>query len=275
MQYSCACWCEGVTSLEEAQLDKKRHIAKKLLLEPGMKVLDIGSGWGGLALYLAAEHKVHVTGVTLSTDQLETSVRRAGAVGFADRVTFKLQDYRSEPEAYDRVVSVGMFEHIGRRNFKEFFGHLDRLLRPDGVALLHTIGRRPPPEPINPWMQKYIFPGAYVPSLSQLAPLIERQGLWLTDTETLRIHYAKTLVAWQERFQAKRTEVAEMFDERFCRMWEFYLGATEMSFRNTHVVFQLQLAKQIGIVPTTRDYIYAETAESRRRKSAPFAATAV
>ncbi|MCW5715631.1 MAG: class I SAM-dependent methyltransferase [Bauldia sp.] len=258
MQYSCAYWRDGVTSLEEAQIDKKRHIAGKLLLKPGMKVLDIGSGWGGMALHLAREHGVEVTGVTLSVDQFETSKRRAAEAGLSDRVTFKLQDYRDEPAAYDRIVSVGMFEHVGQRNFAEYFANLDRLLKPDGVALVHTIGRMGPPAPNNAWMNKYIFPGSYIPSLSQLAPVFEQQGLWLTDFETLRVHYAKTLEAWNERFQVHRADIAKRFDERFCRMWEFYLELCAAAFRyRTLVVFQMQIAKTIDAVPITRDYMYA------------------
>jgi cyclopropane-fatty-acyl-phospholipid synthase len=265
MQYSCAYWRDGVTSLEQAQRDKKEHIAKKLLLEPGMKVLDIGSGWGGLALTLARDYSITVTGVTLSTDQFETSQKRAREAGLADRVTFKLQDYRDETEAYDRIVSVGMFEHVGRRNFAEFFDHLNRLLKPDGVALLHTIGRMATPSGINAWMLKYIFPGAYLPSLSQLTPLVEERDMWLTDLELLRVHYSKTLAAWHERFQERRAEVAAMHDERFCRMWEFYLVLNEVAFfYRTLVVFQLQLTKQIGAVPLTRDYIYSEAAEAKQ-----------
>ncbi|MCW5696753.1 MAG: class I SAM-dependent methyltransferase [Bauldia sp.] len=257
MQYSCGYWRDGVTSLEEAQRDKKRHIARKLLIEPGMTVLDIGSGWGGMALTLARDYGAKVTGVTLSTDQYETSVARAREEGLSDRVTFKLQDYRTEPGAYDRIVSVGMFEHVGRRNFREFFSHLDRLLKPDGIALLHTIGRNTPPEPINAWIRKYIFPGAYLPSLSELTPLIEKHGLWLADLEVWRVHYAKTLDAWHERFQRHRAEFAERFDERFCRMWEFYLRVTATSLRLlTLGVFQLQIAKRIDAVPITRDYLY-------------------
>jgi cyclopropane-fatty-acyl-phospholipid synthase len=272
MQYSCAYWRDGVTSLEEAQVDKKRHIASKLLLRPGMKVLDIGSGWGGMALHLAREHGVEVTGVTLSVDQYETSVRRAAEARLADRVTFKLQDYRNEPETFDRIVSVGMFEHVGQRSFAEYFRNLDRLLKPDGVALIHTIGRMGPPAPNNAWMNKYIFPGSYIPSLSQLAPVFEQQGLWLTDFEMLRIHYARTLEAWNERFQAHRADVAKRFDERFCRMWEFYLELCAAAFRyRTLVVFQMQIAKSIDAVPITRDYMYpgepaaADAAAPRKR----------
>lgn len=273
MQYSCAYWRKGVTSLETAQRDKKDHIARKLLLEPGMRVLDIGSGWGGLALHLAREYGVEVTGVTLSVDQYQTSLRRAQEAHLADRVTFKLQDYRHEPGSYDRIVSVGMFEHVGRRNFAEYFEHIDRLLKPDGVALIHTIGRMATPGPINAWMLKYIFPGAYLPSLSHLVPLIEKRGLWLTDFEMLRLHYAKTLEAWDQRFQARREEIAAMFDERFCRMWEFYLQLCETAFRHrTLVVFQTQLAKRIGTVPITRDYIYEDVARAGERPALPIAA---
>ncbi|MGD9739023.1 MAG: class I SAM-dependent methyltransferase, partial [Bauldia sp.] len=267
MQYSCAYWREGVTSLEQAQTDKKEHIARKLMLKPGMKVLDIGSGWGGMALHLAKNYGVSVTGVTLSVDQYQTSIRRAQEAGLSDRVTFKLQDYRHEPATYDRIVSVGMFEHVGPRNFAEYFRHIDRLLKPDGVALIHTIGRMGPPAPNNAWMNKYIFPGSYIPSLSQLAPVIEEQKLWMTDFEMLRIHYAKTLAAWDERFQAQRAEIAGLFDERFCRMWEFYLQLCETAFRHrTLTVFQMQIAKEIGTVPITRDYMYAaaETAAAER-----------
>ncbi len=261
MQYSCAYWRDGVTSLDQAQHEKKEHIARKLRLEPGMRVLDIGSGWGGMALHLAREYGVDVTGVTLSSDQYETSLRRAQQEGLTDKVTFKLLDYRDEPGTFDRIVSVGMFEHVGRRNFGEFFDHIDRLLKPDGVALLHTIGRNAPPAPINVWMSQYIFPGAYLPSLSELAPLMEERGLWLTDYEMLRLHYAKTLAAWNERFQAHRAEIAKRFDERFCRMWEFYLLMCEAAFiHRTMVVFQIQIAKEIDTLPITRDYMYADAA---------------
>lgn len=261
MQYSCAYWREGVTSLDEAQRDKREHIAAKLRLEPGMKVLDIGSGWGGMALHLARNYGVLVTGVTLSVDQYQTSIRRAQEAGLSDRVTFKLQDYRQEPGTFDRIVSVGMFEHVGPRNFSEYFRHVDRLLKPDGVALIHTIGRMGPPAPNNAWMNKYIFPGSYIPSLSQLAPVLEKHKLWLTDLEMLRLHYAKTLDAWDERFQARRAEIAAMFDERFCRMWEFYLQLCETAFRErTLVVFQMQIAKHIGALPITRDYMYPAAA---------------
>jgi cyclopropane-fatty-acyl-phospholipid synthase len=259
MQYSCAYWRDGVTSLEQAQYDKKQHLAGKLLLEPGMTVLDIGCGWGGLALHLAREYGVRVTGVTLSTDQHETAVRRAAEAGLADRVTFKLQDYRLEPETYDRIVSVGMFEHVGKAHYNEFFDHIVRLLKPQGVAVLHTIARMAPPGPVNAWTRKYIFPGGYLPSLSELAPLLENRRLWLTDFETLRIHYAKTLHEWDRRFQAARAEIARKMDERFCRMWEFYLQSAERGFYHSALaVFQLQIAKDLQAVPLTRDYLYGQ-----------------
>jgi cyclopropane-fatty-acyl-phospholipid synthase len=257
MQYSCGYWAEGVTSLEDAQTEKRRHIARKLLLRPGMQVLDIGCGWGGLALHLAREHGVRVTGVTLSQDQHAKATRRAAEAGLSDRVTFKLLDYRLEAAQYDRIVSVGMFEHVGRPQFAEFFDHVHRLLKPRGVALIHTIARMWDPGPINSWFSKYIFPGAYLPALSEVAPILERQGLWLTDLEILRLHYAKTLHAWNERFQSHRAEVRAMFDERFCRMWEFYLQSCEVSFTHQELcVFQLQLAKEIDAVPITRNYLY-------------------
>ena len=261
MQYSCAYWRDGTQSLEQAQLEKKRHLAKKLLLEPGMRVLDIGSGWGGLALHLAREHGVHVTGVTLSQDQYRTSVRRAAEAGLSDQVAFKLLDYRREPGTYDRIVSVGMFEHVGQPHYGEFFNHIMRLLKERGVAVLHTIGKMSQPAPINAWIRRYIFPGAYLPTLSQLAPLLEKRRFWLTDFESWRLHYSRTLREWDRRFQDKRAEIAGMFDERFCRMWEFYLQSCERSFMHQRMtVFQLQLAKAVDIVPITRDYLYAEPA---------------
>jgi cyclopropane-fatty-acyl-phospholipid synthase len=268
LQYSCAYWRDGVTSLEEAQRDKKDHIARKLLLEPGMNVLDIGCGWGGLAITLARDYGANVTGVTLSTDQFETASRRVQEQGLGDRVSIKLQDYREEKGTYDRIVSVGMFEHVGPRNFGEFYDRLDGLLAPDGVALVHTIGRMAIPEPINPWMRKYIFPGAYLPSLSQLMPLLEKRGLWLGDLEMLRVHYAKTLEAWDQRFQARRSDVESLFDARFCRMWEFYLQLNVLAFRHRSlVVFQLQLSKRIDAVPLTRDYLYGDKEINPARSS--------
>jgi cyclopropane-fatty-acyl-phospholipid synthase len=269
MQYSCAYWREGTTTLDQAQLDKKRHIAKKLLLEPGMSVLDIGSGWGGMAIHLAREHGVKVTGLTLSTDQYETSVRRAQEAGLSDRVQFKLLDYRLDTNQYDRIVSVGMFEHVGKPHFREFFAHMKRLMKDDGVSLIHTIARSGAPGTTNEWILKYIFPGGYLPSLSELSPVIEKEGLWLTDLEILRIHYAKTLKEWDRNFQARRAEVAAKMGERFCRMWEFYLQGSEMSFRVGGLCnFQLQFAKKVGVVPLTRDYMYDDALVAQSRIAA-------
>jgi cyclopropane-fatty-acyl-phospholipid synthase len=257
LQYSCAYFEDGVTDLAEAQLAKKRHIAAKLDLKPGQRVLDIGSGWGGLGIYMAEHCGVNVTGVTLSEEQFAVSNRRAEERGLSGRVRFLLKDYRHLEGTFDRIVSVGMFEHVGRSHHAEFFRHLDERLAPDGIALVHTIAKTQHPGPINPWMLRYIFPGGYLPSLSELAPHIEQQGLWLTDLEIWRLHYAKTLAAWNERFQARRSEAAAIYDERFCRMWEFYLQVCEMGFRHQGLcVFQLQLAKDVAAVPLTRRYIY-------------------
>jgi cyclopropane-fatty-acyl-phospholipid synthase len=256
-QYSCAYFAEGVTSLEEAQRAKKRHLAMKLALKPGQRVLDIGSGWGGLGLYLAEHFDVDVTGVTLSKEQFTISNERAKERGLAHRVRFLLEDYRALTGPFDRIVSVGMFEHVGLSHYREFFRQLYALLADTGIAVLHTIGKKSHPGPFNPWMQRYIFPGAYVPTLSELAPVIEQQDFWLTDLENLRLHYAETLAAWHQRFQAHRAEAAAIHDERFCRMWEFYLQTGEVGFRKSGLsVFQMQLAKRIDAVPITRDYIY-------------------
>jgi cyclopropane-fatty-acyl-phospholipid synthase len=255
MQYSCAYFARPDMTLEEAQAAKKRHIAAKLLLQPGQKVLDIGSGWGGLGLTLAEEAGVDVHGVTLSTEQLELAKARTEARGLSGRVRFTLTDYRDVTETYDRIVSVGMFEHVGRPNYQAFFDSVAKLLKDDGVALIHTIGRRAPGTTSN-WIDKYIFPGGHAPSLTEVMPAVERAGFYLTDLEILRQHYALTLRHWRNRFAANRAKIAELYDERFCRMWEFYLGVSEMSFRHrSQVVFQLQLAKQIDAVPITRDYI--------------------
>ena len=219
-------------------------------------MLDIGSGWGGLALYLAAVSDAHVTGVTLSTEQHKLSSSRATAAELADRVRFHLRDYRAEGERYDRIVSVGMFEHVGKRNYVEFFTKLRELLTDDGVALVHSIGYSDTPAPINPFIRKYIFPGADLPSLSEVFAAVERCGLWVTDVEILRLHYAETLRHWRERFMARRDEVVRLYDERFCRMWEFYLVLCEIGFRlRTNMVFQMQLTKRVDATPITRDYM--------------------
>jgi cyclopropane-fatty-acyl-phospholipid synthase len=255
MQYSCAYFERPDMTLEEAQLAKKRHIAAKLRIEPGMKVLDIGCGWGGLALTLAEETGAIVEGVTLSAEQLAVAKARAEQRGLAGRVRFSLTDYRDVTETYDRVVSVGMFEHVGRPNYQAYFDGVARLLKDDGVALIHAIGR-PQRGVTSAWVAKYIFPGGYSPALCEITPPIERAGLLVTDLEILRLHYAETIKHWRARFAAHRAEVAELYDERFCRMWEFYLGIAEQSFRaRRQFVWQVQLAKRVDAVPITRDYI--------------------
>ena len=255
-QYSCAYFVSPSDDIETAQLNKRRHLASKLLLKPGQRVLDIGSGWGGLALYLAAECGVDVTGLTLSEEQHKVATRRAAQAGLADRVRFHLRDYREERGRYDRIVSVGMFEHVGVNQYPVFFRQLDRLLMPDGVALLHAIGRMDGPGATNPWLRKYIFPGGYSPALSEVVPHAERARLWLTDIEILRLHYAETLRAWRRRFTQHRDKVRALYDERFCRMWEMYLVGAELAFRRGgHLVFQIQMAKAVDTVPITRDYM--------------------
>jgi cyclopropane-fatty-acyl-phospholipid synthase len=244
-QYSCAYFAAESDSLETAQENKKRHIASKLLLDrQRLRVLDIGSGWGGLGLYLAQEAGADVTGVTLSTEQHKVSQARAADAGLAERVRFHLRDYREEPGRYDRVVSVGMFEHVGVPHYREFFQKVKDLLADDGVALLHSIGSMEPPGGTNPWLQKYIFPGGYTPALSEVMEAVQAVGLWVTDIEILRLHYAETLRAWRQRFTVNRDKVRALYDERFCRMWDFYLTGCEM-----------QLAKQPDVLPLTRDYM--------------------
>ena len=257
-QYSCAYFASDNDDIETAQRRKKTHLAAKLLLRSGDRVLDIGSGWGGLGLYLAQESDVDVTGVTLSHEQHELSNARAAAAGLSDRVRFTLQDYREEAGRYERIVSVGMLEHVGLGHYREFFGKVRDLLTDDGVAVVHTIGRYDTPGPVNPWITRYIFPGTYVPTLSELMPAIEEQNLLVTDIEVLKRHYAKTLRAWRDRFVSNRDRARSMYDERFCRMWEFYLTACEVGFLSRELnVFQIQLAKDLDAVPETRDYIHA------------------
>lgn len=256
-QYSCAYFRDGARDLDIAQFDKKRHIAAKLLIRPGQKVLDIGSGWGGLALCLASECGADVTGLTLSAEQHKVATQRAAAAGLSDRVRFYLRDYRSELGSYDRIVSVGMFEHVGINHYREFFAKMKSLLAPDGVALLHSIGRKNGPGSTNPWIRKYIFPGGYVPALSEVVLFPERLGLWITDIEILRVHYAETLRAWRTRFERNRERIRAIYDERFCRMWEMYLVGSEVAFRRQDLmVFQMQLAKTVDVVPLTRDYMF-------------------
>lgn len=255
-QYSCAYFATGNETLDEAQALKKRHIAAKLLLRPGLDVLDIGSGWGGMALELARHHQARVTGLSLSSEQIAAARASATQAGLSDRVTFELRDYRQESGQYDRVVSVGMFEHVGPTNFDEYFKTIQQVLKPDGIGVVHSIGTMAPKGGSDPWIRKYIFPGGYIPSLSETIAAAERSGLWVTDVEILRLHYAETLRHWAERFAAERETARRLYDERFCRMWEFYLIICEMAFRKGRLmVFQIQLAKCRDAVPLTRDYI--------------------
>lgn len=255
LQYSCAFFETPDATLEQAQTAKKRRLIDKLLLTPGQSALDIGCGWGGLGLSMA-ERGARVTGVTLSTEQHRTANERAAARGLADRAEFRLQDYRDLDQTFDRIISVGMFEHVGAPNYQEYFDAVARLLADEGVAVIHSIGRKTPPSRTQPFIRKYIFPGGYIPALSEVLPAIERSGLWVTDMEVLRLHYAETLRIWRERFLAQRDEALTMYDERFCRMWEFYLAASEVAFRELgHMVFQLQLTKKQTAVPLSRDYL--------------------
>lgn len=255
-QYSCAYFLNPDDDLETAQTNKRHHIAAKLDLKDGQRVLDIGCGWGGMALHLAKLKDVNVVGVTLSEEQLVVARRRAEEQGLSDRVEFRLQDYREIRERFDRIVSVGMFEHVGTRYFRPFFRQVFELLTDDGVALVHSIGRMAPPGTTSPWIRKYIFPGGYAPSLSEVFAATEEEHLWVTDLEVLRLHYAETLRRWFDRFQANRAEVANLYDERFCRMWEFYLLSAEYAFRTgSQMVFQMQLARRRDAAPLVRDYM--------------------
>jgi cyclopropane-fatty-acyl-phospholipid synthase len=257
-QYSCAYFNDPGDTLEEAQIAKKRHIAAKLYIsEQDMSVLDIGCGWGGLALDIARDTGAKVKGVTLSEEQIAVARERAKKAGLSERCKFDLTDYRSIEGRFDRVVSVGMFEHVGVPYYEAFFAKIRDLLKDDGVAVLHTIGRSDGPAATNPWIAKYIFPGGYTPSLSEVLPVIERSGLMVADIEILRLHYAETLKEWRRRFNANRAEIAAIYDERFCRMWEFYLAGAEMGFRREGLVnFQIQLVKRVETLPITRDYMY-------------------
>ena len=256
-QYSCAYFKNENDSLEEAQANKIDHIVKKLNIKSDQKILDIGSGWGTLAINIAQKTKANVTGITLSKNQLEYSNNKAKELNLANQVEFKLMDYRQLNEKFDRIVSVGMFEHVGRKFYKSYFNKVSKLLKEKGVALIHTIGSSKPPRYPQPWITKYIFPGGYTPSLSQIARPIEDSGLVISDIEVLRMHYSHTLRHWKERFLSKKESVLEMFDEKFYRMWEFYLASCEIAFKwGDQVVFQLQLTKDNISTPTTRDYIY-------------------
>jgi cyclopropane-fatty-acyl-phospholipid synthase len=264
-QYSCAYFEQPDMTLDDAQLAKKRHIAAKLLVRPHDRVLDIGSGWGGLGLYLAETTGANVTGVTLSTEQLQVSNARAAEKNLSGSAKFLLEDYRDIPGPFDRIVSVGMFEHVGVDFYDTYFKRCAELLTDDGVMLLHSIGRSEGPDATNPWIAKYIFPGGYIPALSEVVPAIERAGLLVCDIEILRLHYAETLKAWRERFMARREEAVQLYDERFARMWEFYLASSEMAFRKQNLMnFQIQLTRRQGVVPMTRDYVTSEESKLRR-----------
>lgn len=261
-QYSCAYFERPDATLDDAQLAKKRHLAAKLLIERGHRVLDIGCGWGGLSLYLAEMTGANVTGITLSTEQLQVANARAAEKNLSAK--FFIEDYRDVTGPFDRIVSVGMFEHVGVDFYETYFRRCAELLTDDGVLMLHSIGRSEGPDATNPWIAKYIFPGGYIPALSEVIPAIERAGLLVCDIEILRLHYAETLKAWRQRFMARREEAVQLYDERFARMWEFYLACSEMSFRKQNMMnFQIQLTKRQGVVPMTRDYIGREEAKLR------------
>ena len=264
-QYSCAYFDRDHMTLEEAQLSKKRHLAAKLLLEDGLSILDIGSGWGGLGLFLAVQADVNVTGVTLSTEQLKISNDRVRKKGLQRSVRFEFRDYREINQRFDRIVSVGMFEHVGVTQYNQFFTKLSALLRDDGIAVIHSIGRFDQPSVTNPFISKYVFPGGYIPALSEVFPAIEKSGLIVTDVEILRLHYAQTLRRWRERFLESCKRDGGGLDPKFRRMWEFYLAGSEAAFRYQNLmVFQIQLAKLQTVVPLTRDYQYHAEAQMRR-----------
>jgi len=268
-QYSCAYFEQGNEDLETAQLAKKRHIAAKLLIEPGQRVLDIGCGWGGLSRYLAEVAGAgHVTGITLSTEQLAGAQSRASQSIHGERLEYRLEDYRDTQGPFERIVSVGMFEHVGTKFHDAFFRKCHELLSEDGVMLLHFIGNSDVPDFNNPWIERYIFPGGHIPSMSEFTPAIERAGLVICDIEVLRLHYAQTLRLWRERFMARRAEAAALYDERFCRMWEFYLSMSETAFRYQDIaIFQVQLARRQDAVPLTRSYIAERETALKARES--------
>ncbi len=268
-QYSCAYFCRPDDTLEQAQIQKMTHISRKLLLEPGMRLLEIGSGWGGLAIYLARNYGVRVTGITLSQEQFDQAKKRAKDEGLSSLVEFKLCDYRELRGRYDRIVSVGMFEHVGLPHFDRFFSNLHDLLDPNGIALLHTIGWTAAPQATNPWIAKYIFPGGYVPTMSETMTAIEKAQLWVADVECWRLHYAYTLQHWRARFEANRETVRDLYDDEFVRMWRFYLSACEQTFRHgRQAVFQFQLSRKIDAVPLTRDYLYHDLHRSQALSAA-------
>lgn len=268
-QYSCAYYEHEGQSLADAQLAKKRHLAAKLRLRDGLRVLDIGSGWGGLALYLARTARVNVTGITLSDEQLNVSRARARKLGLAGAAKFEPTDYREVTGCFDRIVSVGMFEHVGIAHYTTFFEKLKSLLADDGIAVLHSIGRFDGPSVTNPFIARYIFPGGYIPALSEVLPAIEKSGLMIADIEILRLHYAETLRHWRRQFRASWDHAKRIKDERFCRMWEFYLAGSEAAFRYQNLmVFQIQLTRELGTLPLQRDYIHERESELRLRDRA-------
>tara|TARA_B100000579_G_scaffold428452_1_gene438619 strand:- start:1157 stop:2341 length:1185 start_codon:yes stop_codon:yes gene_type:complete len=258
MQYSCAYFHNENISLDQAQIDKKNHLIKKLNINKNnMKVLDIGSGWGGMALQIAKDTGAYVKGVTLSDNQYITSKKRAKELSLDSKVDFDLIDYRNLNEKFDRIISVGMFEHVGKKEYQKFFKKIYDLLNDEGVCVLHTIGTMHPPSKTNPWIKKYIFPGGYIPSLSDIVPVIEKNKLWINDIEFLQLHYATTLKNWRINFNRNREKISKILDEKFCRMWEFYLLSSEYSFRNLgNQVFQIQITKNLDNLPFTRNYIY-------------------
>lgn len=268
-QYSCAYFPDPHMSLEAAQEAKKHHIAAKLCLEPDMEVFEIGCGWGGMALTLARDYGVRVLGVTLSEEQHKIACERADAAGLSDRVRFELRDYRAVRGQFDRIVSIGMFEHVGQPHYREYFDTVRERLTEDGVALIHTIGRAAPPGSTSPWITKYIFPGGYCPALSEMAAAVELSGLYPTDVEVWRLHYAETLRHWFDRFKANEDKARALYDDRFCRMWRYYLKASEHTFRHgNQCVFQMQMARQQEAVPLTRDYLNPAHARAERRMEA-------
>lgn len=257
MQYSCAYFENNDQTLEQAQLAKKHHIAKKLFLtKPGLHVLDIGCGWGGLSMTLARDYGAKVTGITLSQEQLKIGRQRVQEAGLSEKITLKLSDYRSLNQKFDRIVSVGMLEHVGATQYETFFRHIKKMLKKDGVSLIHSIGRKDGPSATNPWISRYIFPGGYSPALSEVFTAVEKANLWVTDCEILRLHYAKTIWHWRQRFEAQREKIKNMFDEKFIRMFRFYLTSAELAFRvQDHMNFQIQLTPELETLPITRDYM--------------------
>jgi cyclopropane-fatty-acyl-phospholipid synthase len=258
-QYSCGYFRNLEDTLEQAQTNKKHHIARKLMIVPGMRVLDIGCGWGGMARTLARDYGAKVLGITLSEQQHAYAVETARREGLSDQVAYQLCDYRDVTGTFDRIVSVGMFEHVGLPHYNTYFKTIKDRLSPDGIALVHTIGWTGPPDATNPWIAKYIFPGGYIPTVSEVMQAVEATCLWPADIECWRLHYAYTLQHWSERFDANADAICDLYDDRFVRMWRFYLAACEQTFRHgRQAVFQFQLSRQIDAVPLTRDYLYSQ-----------------